>query len=133
MTSGSEQRTLRDGTPRAARWAMAVFLLCAAAQAAEPTDYPDYGEGLKWHLNAAEAGDAEAQYRLARFYHAGIKTERDPAQARQWFARAAAQGHVQAAFRLAGMLQSGAGGPVDLPAARQGDGGGPGEIAVPVP
>ncbi|MDJ0609939.1 MAG: tetratricopeptide repeat protein [Kiloniellales bacterium] len=103
-----------------ARWALAALLLGAsAAGAAEPSAYPDYGEGLRWHLNAAEAGDAEAQYRLARFYQAGIKAGRDPVEARRWYAAAAAQGHPQAAFRLAAMLQSGSGGPVDPTEARR--------------
>ncbi len=80
----------------------------------QPVDY-EYGVG--WHERAAQAGSAEAQYRLGRFYETGLETAQDLAAARSWYSRAAQQGHPLAQLRLALFLQEGLGGPVDLPGA----------------
>jgi TPR repeat protein len=80
----------------------------------QPVDY-EYGVG--WHEKAAEAGSAEAQYRLGRFYETGLETAPDLVAARLWYSRAAEQGHPTAQLRLALLLQEGLGGPVDLPGA----------------
>jgi TPR repeat protein len=80
----------------------------------QPVDY-EYGVG--WHEKAAEAGSAEAQYRLGLFYETGLETAPDLAAARLWYSRAAEQGHPTAQLRLALLLQEGRGGPVDLPGA----------------
>lgn len=53
--------------------------------------------------NAAEQGDAHAQYRLAVMYYKGIEVAQDAQQAAEWCRRAAAQGHGEAKFLLDGM------------------------------
>nr|MBP7065567.1 SEL1-like repeat protein [Ferrovibrio sp.] len=62
----------------------------------------------------AEAGDAEAQYRLGLDYQLGLGGPRDLAAARAWFGRAAAQGHAKGLGALGYMLLSGSGGAADL-------------------
>ena len=93
--------------PKARPWRQIAVALCFVASAATASlafaedlhRVRDYGEGLTWHLNAAESGDAEAQYRLGRFYEAGIKTASEPGQARYWYGEAAEQGQTQQAIR----------------------------------
>ncbi len=77
----------------------------------------DYQYGVGWHERAAQAGSAEAQYRLGRFYETGLETAPDIVAARRWYGRAAEQGHAMAQLRLARLLHEGLGGPVDLPGA----------------
>ena len=59
--------------------------------------------------DAAEAGDADAQFELGRLYldeHSGLQ---DLAQARSWVSRAAEQGHVGAQSLLGHMYHAGRG------------------------
>lgn len=67
---------------------------------------------------AAEAGDADAQFRLAQTLFNGPEAVRDEAQARIWLNRAAEQGHADAQFMLGTMYQHGRGVERDLAAAR---------------
>lgn len=62
----------------------------------------------------AEAGEAEAEYRLGLDYQLGLSGPRNLAQARQWFSRAAAQDHALALGGLGFLLLLGQGGPVDI-------------------
>ena len=73
----------------------------------------DWGRDLEWFEQAANAGNAEAQYRLGLFHDKGIKTDADPRAARLWYERASDQNHGPAQFRLAVMLRNGLGGPAD--------------------
>ena len=72
-----------------------------------------YGEAMAWYGEAAEAGDAEAQYLLAFALETGARAAPDAEDARRWYGAAAGQGHQRAALRLALMLIEGRGGPVD--------------------
>jgi serine/threonine protein kinase len=63
---------------------------------------------------AAEAGDANAQLRLAQALIVGPETIRDEPQARTWFTRAAEQGNADAAFALGMMYEHGRGGARDV-------------------
>lgn len=58
---------------------------------------------------AAEAGDAEAQHRLARAHERGDGVEQDDFQAVRWLRRAAEQDHPAAALDLGWMLANGYG------------------------
>ena len=49
---------------------------------------------------AAEAGDAEAQLRLASMYYRGEGVEQDYREAAKWYRKAAEQGHAEAEYRL---------------------------------
>ena len=50
------------------------------------------------YLQAAEAGDAEAQYKLGYVYYYGLRVDQDFEQAAEWFAKAAAQGYESPEF-----------------------------------
>ena len=54
-------------------------------------------EAARWHKQAAEAGDAEAQYRYGMLLKQGRTDAPDgPEQALVWLRKAAKQGHAQA-------------------------------------
>ena len=52
-----------------------------------------YATAFKEFRNAAENGDARAQYSLAVMYNDGIGIRKNPEEAMAWFRRAAANGH----------------------------------------
>jgi len=54
------------------------------------------GEALKNCRTAAEAGHAEAQYKLGTYYYAGSGVPEDHQEAGKWLRKAALQGHVKA-------------------------------------
>jgi TPR repeat protein len=58
---------------------------------------------------AAEAGDAQSQFRLGYLLKFGEGVERDPEQAVQWYEKAAAQGHSDAQIGLACCYRDGVG------------------------
>lgn len=60
-------------------------------------------------LAAAQAGDLQAQYRLAHLLAFGPADSRDRDQAVQWMRRAAHGGHAEAQFALAKMYEHGRG------------------------
>jgi predicted Ser/Thr protein kinase len=63
---------------------------------------------------AAEAGDADAQLRLAQALFKGPDAIRNESQARIWLTRAAEQGNADAAFALGMMYEHGRGGERDI-------------------
>lgn len=67
-----------------------------------PMPAPNPGEAANWLKKAAEAGDAEAQYRYAMLLKKGRTDESDgPEQAVAWLRKAADQGHEAAKKALA--------------------------------
>ena len=58
---------------------------------------------------AAQAGDAQAQYELGEFFYQGTSGERDLAQALSYFEQASLQGHAQAQYQLGLMFSRGEG------------------------
>lgn len=71
---------------------------------------PDAALGAAWLTPRAEAGDATAQYVLARCFDLGQGGVRaDGVTAMNWFERAAEQGFVWAQVELAGKLENGIG------------------------
>ncbi len=68
---------------------------------------------------AANAGNAEAQFRLGVMYGNGDGVGLDYEQARGWFEKAAAQGHENALITLAWMYANGAGVDADEDRARR--------------
>ena len=67
---------------------------------------------------AAEAGDADAQFRLAQMLFNGPEALRDESKALEWLTRAAEQGNADAQFALGMMYERGRGVARDLRAAR---------------
>ncbi len=59
----------------------------------------------KWQP-AAAAGDADAQYKLAALYLAGIGVSRDRNEALNWLEKAAAQNHAAAQYQLGRLYDS---------------------------
>ena len=75
------------------------------------------GENLKGLLAAAEAGDAEAQYRCGAMFYQGQETEADSAAAFYWLEQAAEQGHPDAQCNCGMFCYNGIGTEPDLPQA----------------
>lgn len=94
---------------------------------------PDTAGAIEAYRQAAEAGHAEAQFRLAQLLD---RSGGDPALARYWYQSAAAQGIAAAAFNAALYEETGTGGPVNLTAAldhyRQAAAGGIGQAAAQI-
>jgi len=65
--------------------------------AKSPLPAPNPIEAARWHKQAAEAGDAESQYRYGMLLKKGRTDEADgPEQAIAWLQKAAEQGHAAA-------------------------------------
>ena len=64
-------------------------------------DFPtDPEKGFSWYTQAAEQGDAEAQFNLGVCYDVGDGVQKDPQKAADWYFKAAEQGHPKAQFNL---------------------------------
>ncbi|MBO9463905.1 sel1 repeat family protein [Tropicibacter sp. R15_0] len=86
-------------------WVLALFLTVLA-----PTAQAQGGAGEAQQLRqAAEAGDAQAQYKLAILLHEGNEVLQDFSEAAKWLQRAADQGLPEAENRLGQMYHSGIG------------------------
>jgi localization factor PodJL len=75
-------------------------------KAIRPGEYREAGE---WLRKAAEAGIAEAQYRLGTLYQSGRLAGQDPTNTVFWLEKAAAQRHVAALYNLGSMYGTGRG------------------------
>jgi len=60
----------------------------------------DYGSAFRQLDKAAQAGDAEAQYRLGLLYARGKGVIGNLGDAIAWYRRAAEQGHAEAQYQL---------------------------------
>ena len=69
----------------------------------------------------AEAGEAEAQYRLGAMYDTGFGVARDDAEAMRWYRRAAELGHAGARNFVGTLYRLGRGVARDYAAARRAD------------
>lgn len=67
----------------------------------------DLSNALKACEQAAEGGDAQAQYELGEFYYNGQRTQPDLPKARHWFEQASLQGNADAQLRLGKMFLHG--------------------------
>lgn len=79
----------------------------------------DMAAARRWFRQAADAGNAHAQFNLGVLYASGAVADGTPdmAAARPWFEAAAAQGHPQAQYNLGLAAAQGLGQPVDHAAA----------------
>ena len=95
--------------------ALSLAALTAAAIAEDPSVTNDITQ-----LTAqAEAGDAEAQYRLACRYSKGDDVTQDYGKAIAWLEKAAAQNHPDAEYNLGALYGDGTMVPKDTAKARQ--------------
>ncbi len=73
----------------------------------------DYAEAPRWYRQAAEQGDADAQYNLGVMYNDGQGVAQDYAEAVRWYRRAAEQDDAAAQVALGVMYGKGHGMPQD--------------------
>ena len=73
----------------------------------------DVPESVAAFVEAAEAGDPDAQHDLALIYIQGLGVPRDPEAAAHWFGEAALQGNANAQYNLGVMYEQGLGVPQD--------------------
>ena len=103
--------------------ALVLFLSTVAAPMVAVADEHrargTYGEALQWYFDAADAGNAQAQFLLGLKYETGTDVGRDIAEAANWYEKAARQGNPEAQFKLATFLERGRGREVDRAAAAQ--------------
>lgn len=66
-----------------------------------------YEEAVELYGRAADAGDAEAQYKLGKMYYSGYGVEKDTEEAMRLFKLSAEQGCDAAEFRLGSAYQLG--------------------------
>ncbi len=125
--SAREQITRRLRPGAQALIALVLVMACArlpvgTASAAADTvedgwrayEAGDFGTALLVFQRLAGAGDAVAQFRLARLYETGRGVDADPAEALRWYGLAAAQGHRTAQFVLGLKYQRGDGVETDM-------------------
>jgi TPR repeat protein len=73
----------------------------------------DYAEALRWYQQAADQGNAAAQFALGSLYRNGLGTPRNYTRALDWYTKSAAQGNASAINDLGWLYQFGAGVPRD--------------------
>ncbi len=73
------------------------------------SDPGNYQSSLKLWLDAAQEGDAKAQYYVGTIYEKGPKGKPDYPLAAVWYQKAADQGHRQAAMNLGRLYETGSG------------------------
>jgi TPR repeat protein len=94
-------------------WALALWLpftvLADLDKAFDAVHQKDYTTAYALFLEAAEAGNAEAQSNLGILIRSGQGTEKDLAKALSWFEKSAAQGWADAQYQLGNMYEFGQG------------------------
>ena len=70
-------------------------------------DNNDYAAALKWFQDAAEQGNAQAQFNLGVMYHQGNGVSKNFAKALIWYQKAANQGHPVAQTNIGYMCLNG--------------------------
>ena len=94
---------------------MVALLALGIGQAAWADDVPDFKETLQ----AAEQGNADAQFNLGVMYDTGQGVRQDYAQAVQWYRKAAEQGNAKAQYNLGLMYANGKGARQNLVIAKE--------------
>jgi uncharacterized protein len=77
----------------------------------------DHAEAARWYRQAAQRGEAKAQYNLGDLYLRGEGVPLDESAAFSWFQKAALQGHSGARIMLGSMLAVGCGTQKDIQSA----------------
>ena len=78
------------------KWLAAALIALGLNQAVWADGVPNFQKTLQ----AAEQGNAQAQYNLGNMYAQGRGVRQDDAQATQWFRKSAEQGNAKAQFNL---------------------------------
>lgn len=90
-----------------------ALLIPALGRCSLNTAPEDLAQALAACQQAAQQGDAAAQYELGEFHYDGTRAPRDLAQALHWFEQASLQGNAQAQLRLGSMFFRGEGVPAN--------------------
>lgn len=96
-------------------WEVLVLVLCISAASAK---FASAATAQKKGIDAAllakaNAGDAEAQYKIGNMYNFGDGVRRDYAQALVWYRKGAEQGDPKSEFQFGGLYHLGHGVPQD--------------------
>lgn len=86
-------------------WPVAAAADSATAQRAYENG--DYETAYAGWLTLAEAGDADAQFRVGQMHSNGFGVAMDDAATLKWYSLAAAQGHAEAQFNMGVMYSNG--------------------------
>ena len=78
-----------------------LILACTALTA--------WGQTMDELLQKANAGDAQAQFKMGEIYYLGLKVNEDYGKAYRWFIKAARQGHAAAQYYVGLCYQNGEG------------------------
>ncbi|EMU3502697.1 sel1 repeat family protein [Neisseria gonorrhoeae] len=97
------------------KWLAAALIALGLNQAVWAGDVSDFRENLQ----AAEQGNAAAQFNLGVMYENGQGVRQDYVQAVQWYRKASEQGDAQAQYNLGLMYYDGRGVRQDLALAQQ--------------
>ncbi|ENW3249005.1 sel1 repeat family protein [Neisseria gonorrhoeae] len=97
------------------KWLAAALIALGLNQAVWAGDVSDFRENLQ----AAEQGNAAAQFNLGVMYENGQGVRQDYVQAVQWYRKASEQGGAQAQYNLGLMYYDGRGVRQDLALAQQ--------------
>ncbi|HFA1159078.1 TPA: sel1 repeat family protein [Neisseria gonorrhoeae] len=97
------------------KWLAAALIALGLNQAVWAGDVSDFRENLQ----AAEQGNAAAQFNLGVMYENGQGVRQDYIQAVQWYRKASEQGDAQAQYNLGLMYYDGRGVRQDLALAQQ--------------
>ncbi|ENX2835056.1 tetratricopeptide repeat protein [Neisseria gonorrhoeae] len=97
------------------KWLAAALIALGLNRAVWAGDVSDFRENLQ----AAEQGNAAAQFNLGVMYENGQGVRQDYVQAVQWYRKASEQGDAQAQYNLGLMYYDGRGVRQDLALAQQ--------------
>ena len=102
-----------DDSANPRRWYWSAIRIFEKAEVTAP----ELQQALEWLKETAQAGMAQAQYRLGKMLYQGDFVPKDVAQALEWLRKAAIQGHPYAQYALGQIFLSGEDVPRDLHAA----------------
>jgi len=85
------------------------LLIPAAGRCTLDTPADELQQALASCQQAAQSGDAQAQYELGEFYYDGKNAPQDLNKALNYFEQASLQGHAEAQYRLGSMFFRGEG------------------------
>ena len=88
------------------------ILGCFCGSRVQAEDVPS-AEKIAEYRQAADQGEADAQYNLGLCYYKGEGVRKDQAEAVKWFRKAAEQGHVKGQCNLGVCYDNGEGVPKD--------------------
>lgn len=89
------------------------LLIPATSRCVLDTRPEDLEQALAHCRGLADGGDAQAQFELGEFFHAGQGRAQDLPQALHWYEQASLQGHAEAQLRLGTLFWRGEGVPAN--------------------